>query len=330
MKLLRVAISLGDKDENGYEMAIKSLSNPELLEFCTPVVFGSFSSVKQHYNNVQIEQPISFNIVKNASDAMDGRPNILDCSPEESLSLAVSSYMNNSVDLVVALQQDISTDEDRKELSCYICKSIEADLFDTYNWLVEDNLRILTLFPVETKTELGESESADTFKTVINNINKALRKDFGLIKPRIAVVSGSASLASSIKDLQEQDLTVFGPFDAQSFIGDKNYLHYDAVLLLNEEKSRDEILNSNVSRSTVGYISGLPFVLTYPILKQNSGTDADVDYEETKPIDKAIFAGLDIYHRRHNYIIATHKPLEKQWIPRGKDDYKLDLTKDED
>ena len=48
------------------------------------------------------------------------------------------------------------------------------------------------------------------------------------------------------------------------------------------------------------------------------------------PLRHAIYAALDILRQRIRYRHATHHPLAKQWIPRGRDDYKLDLTKEED
>ena len=48
------------------------------------------------------------------------------------------------------------------------------------------------------------------------------------------------------------------------------------------------------------------------------------------PLRQAIYAALDILRQRIRYRQATSHPLEKQWVPRGRDDYKLDLTKDDE
>ena len=40
-KKIRVAITHGDTNGIGYELIFKAFSEPEMLEYCTPIIYGS-------------------------------------------------------------------------------------------------------------------------------------------------------------------------------------------------------------------------------------------------------------------------------------------------
>ena len=44
-KKIRVAITHGDTNGIGYELIFKAFSEPEMLELCTPIIYGSVSSI---------------------------------------------------------------------------------------------------------------------------------------------------------------------------------------------------------------------------------------------------------------------------------------------
>ena len=49
-KLIRVAITHGDTNGIGYEVIMKALEAPEMLEICTPIIYGS-PKVAAYYRN---------------------------------------------------------------------------------------------------------------------------------------------------------------------------------------------------------------------------------------------------------------------------------------
>ena len=80
-KKIRVAITHGDTNGVGYELIFKSFNEPEMLEYCTPIIYGS-PKVAAYYRKA-MNLPAQFSIIQKAEDAMDGRINLLAAVEEE-------------------------------------------------------------------------------------------------------------------------------------------------------------------------------------------------------------------------------------------------------
>ena len=85
MYLFRIGITQGDINGIGCEMLIKVLQDPEMLEFCTPVIFGSAQVLRSTAQQLGISM-IPLNVVSRAGDAIEGRINLVpvcgDAEPE--------------------------------------------------------------------------------------------------------------------------------------------------------------------------------------------------------------------------------------------------------
>ena len=53
-KKVRVAITHGDTNGIGYELIFKTFAEPEMLELCTPIVYGSPKIAAYHRNALGI------------------------------------------------------------------------------------------------------------------------------------------------------------------------------------------------------------------------------------------------------------------------------------
>ena len=80
-KKIRVAITHGDTNGIGYELIFKAFSEPEMLEYCTPIIYGS-PKVAAYYRTA-MNLPAQFSIIQKAEDAEDGRINLLPAVDEE-------------------------------------------------------------------------------------------------------------------------------------------------------------------------------------------------------------------------------------------------------
>ena len=79
-KKIRVGITQGDTNGIGYEVILKSLSDPLTLELFTPVVYGSTKVAAFHRKACGL-QPVQFNSIDNAIQAHDGVCNIVEIGP---------------------------------------------------------------------------------------------------------------------------------------------------------------------------------------------------------------------------------------------------------
>ena len=80
-KRVRVAITHGDTNGVGYELIFKTFSEPDMLELCTPIIYGSPKVATYHRNALEMEA--NFTIINDASEAKEGRLNLLPVFDEE-------------------------------------------------------------------------------------------------------------------------------------------------------------------------------------------------------------------------------------------------------
>jgi 4-hydroxythreonine-4-phosphate dehydrogenase len=80
--------------------------------------------------------------------------------------------------------------------------------------------------------------------------------------------------------------------------------------------------------SGVNFTAGLPIVRTSP----DHGTAyniAGLNQASDESFRQAIYMGIDISRNRAAYDEARRNPLKKMFFDRGRDDEKLDLTREE-
>ena len=80
-KKIRVAITHGDTNGIGYELIFKAFEEPEMLDMCTPIIYGSPKIATYHAKALSINS--NFTIISSADDAQDGKVNLLPVFDEE-------------------------------------------------------------------------------------------------------------------------------------------------------------------------------------------------------------------------------------------------------
>ena len=78
---IRVAITQGDTNGIGYELIFKTFAEPEMLELCTPIVYGSPKVAAYHRNALNMQA--NFTIISNADEAKEDKLNIITTFDEE-------------------------------------------------------------------------------------------------------------------------------------------------------------------------------------------------------------------------------------------------------
>lgn len=345
MTLLRIGITQGDINGIGYEMLIKVLQEPEMLEVCTPVIFGCSHILQSTAQHLGIDTP-PLHIISQADHAIDGHINLVevctDAVPElqfgqqteaalqaeaQSLTAALQAYSHRSIDLLITLPGHLDNDDQSHALTDFIRQAYGSPA-DAFHWYCNGPLRAMHMPKIDVSTQLGEGLASEAFQRQVTTISHCLRQDFGDLRPRLAVITRDPRLHNDILELRQQGILVFGPFAANEFVEEQRYTHYDGCIFMGEGESLQGMFSLADADFTYGYVSGLPLVLAYPI----AGISYDIaglGQANAIPLRQAIFAAIDIQRTRQSHLRATRHPLEKQWIPRGRDDFKLDLTKEE-
>ena len=78
---IRVAITHGDTNGIGYEVIMKTFSNPAMFDLCIPIVYGSPKVAAYHSKALGLQT--TFSIIERAEDAKEGRLNLLPTFEDE-------------------------------------------------------------------------------------------------------------------------------------------------------------------------------------------------------------------------------------------------------
>ncbi|MBS7375060.1 MAG: 4-hydroxythreonine-4-phosphate dehydrogenase PdxA, partial [Muribaculaceae bacterium] len=208
-KIIRVGITQGDTNGIGYEVILKTLQSPQITELFTPVVYGSAKTASYHRKALEL-QPVSMNVIKSGADIKDGVNNLVEVTSEEvkvdlgmpseyagkaafdALEHAVSDLKQGYIDVLVtapinkkSIQSDQFTFPGHTE---YLEASI-GDGDKALMILFSENVRVAL---VTTHVPVANVSSAITKELVLEKIiefNDSLKRDFGVVRPRIAVLA---------------------------------------------------------------------------------------------------------------------------------------------
>ena len=78
---IRIGITQGDINGVGYEVILKTFSDPTMLELCTPIIYGSPKVAAYHRKALDIQT--NFSIINTASEAGYNRLSVLNCTDDE-------------------------------------------------------------------------------------------------------------------------------------------------------------------------------------------------------------------------------------------------------
>ena len=77
-----VGITQGDSNGIGYEVIIKALADPRILDQFTPVIYGSSKLFGFYRKTIPEVEQMDTNAINSASEAHAKRVNIVNCLPE--------------------------------------------------------------------------------------------------------------------------------------------------------------------------------------------------------------------------------------------------------
>ena len=208
--------------------------------------------------------------------------------------------------------------------------------------LTSDKLRVAL---VTGHVPLSTVAAHITPEAIVNKLmlfNTSLKEDFGIIRPRIAVLSlnphsGDAGLLGheeetvirpAMAEAEKEGVLSFGPYPADGFFGSNTYHQFDGVLAMYHDQGLAPFKALAMDEG-VNFTAGLPVVRTSP----DHGTAYDIagrNRASEASFRHAVYTSLDVYRNRETYRQASLRPLRKEYVDKsGKDNVKLDLTKDE-
>lgn len=362
-KMIKVGITHGDINGIGYEVILKTFSDPRMAELCTPIIYGSSKVAAFHRKALELP-PVNMSNISRAEDAGHNRVNVINCVPDDTkveLSVPTEAAGEAAFKALEAAVGDL-----RKELiNVLVTAPINKHNIQNEHFHFpghteylqerfgdEDHKALMILMTEELRVALVTghiplAQVASTIKTedIVDKLcifNQSLKMDFGIIKPRIAVLSlnphaGDNGLLGTeeetiikpaMAEAEQHGVMSFGPYAADGFFGSQMYDKFDGVLAMYHDQGLAPF-KTLAMKDGVNYTAGLSVVRTSPA----HGTGYDIAGQNKASEDsfrQAIYTALDIYRNRLRYNEATAHPLRKQYFDKGADNVKLDLTKEEE
>ena len=336
-----IGISIGDLNGIGAELVIKTLNDHRLLELCTPVIFAS-NKVINFYRKSVPDINFSYQSIKELNRVNFKQINIFNCWEEEvgitpgqlsdiggkyaikSLTTAVQALKEGKIHgLVTAPIHKKNTHSNEFNYTGhtpYLKHIFGAQ--DVAMLMVAGNFRVGLLSEHVPVSEAAKYVTRDNILSKLSIINNSLIKDFGIDKPKVAVLglnphAGDEGLIGreeeeiikpAIKDARHFMLAM-GPYSADGFFARRQYEKFDAVLAMYHDQGLIPFKSLAIGEG-VNYTAGLPVVRTSP----DHGTAFDIagkNKADHSSFLTAIFECIDIINRRQEYVESHRNPVKK-------------------
>jgi len=326
---IRVGISQGDINGISYEVIINTLMDSKIFDFCIPIVYGSPKVGAYHRKALNINN-FSFNNVKTAAEANPKRVNIVDCLDENirvelgkstamageaslrSLDCAVSDMKQGVIDVLVTgpinkfnIQSDKFTFKGHTE---YLAHHFDAG--DVIMIMVSDLMRVAVATGHVPLSEVPSLLSVDMILGKLRLLNASLIRDFGIRKPRIAVLGlnphagedgligheESEIIHPALELARGEKIMALGPFPSDGFFASDNFTKFDAILAMYHDQGLGPF-KALAFETGVNFTAGLPVVRTSPA----HGTAFELagkGLASPDPFRHAIYLACDVYTNR--------------------------------
>lgn len=331
-KRIRIGITHGDMNGISYEIIIKTLQDQRLMELYTMVVYGSSKVASYHRKALNIND-FNFNLVKKADQAHPRRPNIVNVHDEEikidlgkstsiagelallSLEAACEDLQKNNIDVVVTAPINKNNIQ-APGFAFPGHTEYFARKFNASNYLMLMINKVLRIGVVTGHIPLSKVREALTEDLILNKIqvmNHSLIRDFGIVKPRIALLAlnphagddgligdeEKTTILPAIEKAYDRNILAFGPYPADGFFGAANFRNFDGILAMYHDQGMVPFKLMSFDEG-VNFTAGLPFVRTSPA----HGTAYDLaGKSEASPeaFRNALYLAGDIYMHRLEY-----------------------------
>ncbi|MBU2019927.1 MAG: 4-hydroxythreonine-4-phosphate dehydrogenase PdxA [Bacteroidetes bacterium] len=336
---IKVGITFGDINGIGPEVVIKALSDNRILQGCTPILYGSAKTLSAHKKTISGEE-LMFTSCSDASEAIRKKVNVVQIWDEEpviefgaaneiggkhallSLEKAAQDLTTNKIDVLVSAP--ISKETIAKAGFKFAGHTeFLADMAgaEALMMMVADDLRVAL---VTTHIPLSEVSGALTREKILEKIKQvdaSLKKDFGIIRPKIAVLGlnphagengkmgseESEKIIPAINLAKNEGVIAYGPYPADGFFGSSMRHQYDAVLAMYHDQGLAPFKALSFDEG-VNFTAGLPIVRTSP----DHGTAFDIagqDKASAQSFRNAIYLAMDIYRTRKFVKDVNANPL---------------------
>ncbi len=348
-ELYKVGITLGDLNGIGPEVAIKALKDNRILADFTPVIYGS-SKVLSYYKKLLDLQDFQYTTCKDASEVLAKKINVINVWNEDvelqvgeststggayafkSLEAATQDLSEGKIDVLVtspfskdAIQKAGFQFPGHTEYLADMSGVSEALMI-----LVSSSLKVALVTTHIPLKEVSSALSKEGILAKIEKFEQSLKKDFGIVKPRIAVfglnphagengklgVEEQEIISPAIQQAKGKGVLAFGPFPADGFFGSDMKNQFDGVLAMYHDQGLTAF-KALAFDDGVNFTADLPIVRTSP----DHGTAFDIagkNLANEQSMRSAMYLAIEILKNRKFTKLIHANPLPFSKEERGK------------
>ena len=337
-----IGFSCGDINGIGIELIIKVLSDNRILDICTPVVFGNNKAIN-FYRKFLPDLNINFSLIKDSTKVNHKQVNLYNCWEEDvvitpgemneiggkyaiaSLSVAAAALKAGKIDGLVTApihKKNIqSASFNYTGHTPYLKQLFEVK--DVAMLMIAENMRVGLLTEHLPVKDVAQFITKEKIISKLQIINQSLRRDFCIVKPKIAILglnphAGDEGLIGkeeieiikpAIKEANLKNIFCFGPYSADAFFARGQYEKFDAVLALYHDQGLIPFKSLSLGEG-VNFTAGLKAVRTSP----DHGPAFDIagkgiaDETSTR---QALYSCIDIINNRKEFDNQRINPLRK-------------------
>lgn len=342
-----VGITQGDSNGIGYEVIIKALADPRILDMFTPVIYGSSKIFSFYRKTIPEIEEMATNAISNAREAHPKRVNILTCLPDNVFAEPGGATAASAKAAITALDRAVK-DLKAGDIDVLVTgpinkKAIVAEGFgfpghteflqeafgvkDVTMLMISERLKVGVVTGHIPLKDVPASITEDKILSKLRLMKQSLEEDFCINNPRIGVLSlnphsGDGGLLGTeeqtviipaIKKAVEEGILAFGPFSPDGYFGMGHYEKFDATLAMYHDQGLAPF-KAIVFADGVNYTAGLPVVRTSP----DHGTAFELagrDEADPRSMRAAIFAAIDIFHNRQAWRTLQEGKMPEREIP---------------
>lgn len=336
---IKLGISIGDFNGIGIEIILKTFLDKRMLDFCTPIIFGSTKLISTWQKTLNTNIPI--NGIKEADKAIENKLNVLNLWKEDievdlgnptvfsgeyafkSLEAATKALSNNEIDVLVTapINKDNIQSENFKfpGHTEYLESQLEGE---SLMILMSDTLRIGLITGHIPVSKISETITSELIQKKVAILHQTLIQDFAISKPKIAILGlnphcgdngvigteDDTVIRPTITDIQQTGKIVYGPYAADSFFGSGNYKNFDAILAMYHDQGLAPF-KTLAFGGGVNYTAGLNKIRTSP----DHGTAYELagkDKANINSFKEAVFSAIQIFRTRSEYKSLTENVLK--------------------
>ena len=326
-KKINVGISIGDPNGIGIEVMLKALSERPSNDNCNYIIYSSHGLIVNQKKDLNIKS-LPLKKIESYDEISNNSLNIKEVFTESKYEFGMFDK-HVSQNAIISFKEAVKDASDRN-IDVLITSPIDKNLSFSKNFKYSGHTDYLRnyfnedpiMLMVSKKLKVGLLTEHIALKDVVHDItvekiikklkllSQVLNKDFGILKPKIAVLSinphvgdngvigteDQKLLIPAINELNKNEDIIFGPFSADTFFCN-SYIKYDATLAVYHDQGLIPFKTITFGEG-VNYSAGLSIIRTSP----DHGTGFDIagkNIADPSSFRHALDLALDIHEVRN-------------------------------